>query len=148
MTIVLGLIQAIGLTVGLFRRAIVDRSAFNTITIIIVLTAGTAFLMWLGEQIDAFGIGNGISLLIMAGILARMPLPIIQLYKDFHDAGGLAAMKISGGEASLVNILMLAFLFFAVVTGVVFITLGQRRIPSNLQKYIAEITEDKTNADD
>jgi len=106
------------------------------LTAVLIMTCGTAFLMWLGEQIDAFGIGNGISLLIMAGILARMPLPIIQLYKDFHDAGGLAAMKISGGEASLVNILMLAFLFFAVVTGVVFITLGQRRIPSQSAKHV------------
>ena len=50
MTVVLGLIQAIGLTVGLFRRAVVDQSFFSMITIIFVLTAGTAFLMWLGEQ--------------------------------------------------------------------------------------------------
>ena len=103
---------------------------------VFIMTCGTAFLMWLGEQIDAFGIGNGISLLIMAGILARMPLPIIQLYKRFVEEGGLSGMKISGGDASLVNILMLAFLFFAVVTGVVFITLGQRRIPSQSAKHI------------
>lgn len=101
-----------------------------------IMTCGTAFLMWLGEQIDAYGIGNGISLLIMAGILARMPLPIIQLYKNFHDAGGLSGLKISGGDASLVNMMMLAALFFAVVTGVVFITLGQRRIPSQSAKHV------------
>ena len=70
MTVVLGLIQAIGLTVGLFRRAIVDTSAFNIITIIVVLTAGTAFLMWLGEQINEYGIGNGISMIIFGGIVA------------------------------------------------------------------------------
>lgn len=103
---------------------------------VFIMTCGTAFLMWLGEQIDAYGIGNGISLLIMAGILARMPLPIIKLFKDFHDAGGLSGMKISGGEASLVNMMMLAALFFAVVTGVVFITLGQRRIPSQSAKHV------------
>ncbi|MDO4424559.1 MAG: preprotein translocase subunit SecY [Planctomycetia bacterium] len=103
---------------------------------VFIMTCGTAFLMWLGEQIDAYGIGNGISLLIMAGILARMPLPVIQLYKNFHDAGGLSGMKISGGDASLVNLMMLAALFFAVVTGVVFITLGQRRIPSQSAKHV------------
>ena len=62
LTIVLGLIQATGLTIGLFRRAIVNRSAFSMIVIIMVLTAGTAFLMWLGEQINEYGVGNGISL--------------------------------------------------------------------------------------
>ena len=76
MTVVLGLIQAIGLTVGLFRRAIVDKSAFNIITIIIVLTAGTAFLMWLGEQINEYGIGNGIALILFGGIVERHPSAI------------------------------------------------------------------------
>ncbi len=103
---------------------------------VFIMTCGTAFLMWLGEQIDAYGIGNGISLLIMAGILARMPLPIIQLYADFQSAGGLSGLKISGSEASLVNLMMLAVLFFAVVTGVVYITLGQRRIPSQSAKHV------------
>jgi len=103
---------------------------------VFIMTCGTAFLMWLGEQIDAYGIGNGISLLIMAGILARMPEPIIKLYADFHHSGGLSGLKISGSDASLVNLLMLAFLFFAVVTGVVFITLGQRRIPSQSAKHV------------
>ena len=76
MTVGLGLIQAIGLTVGLFRKAIVDQSAFNMITIIFVLTAGTAFLMWLGEKINEYGVGNGISLIIFAGIVARIPTAV------------------------------------------------------------------------
>ena len=61
MTVVLALVQAIGLTVGLFRKAVVDRSAFSVIVVVLVLTAGTAFLMWLGELINDKGIGNGIS---------------------------------------------------------------------------------------
>ena len=73
MTIILGLVQAIGLTVGLFRNAIVDTSVFSIIVIVLVLTAGTAFLMWLGEQINDKGVGNGISLIICAGIVARIP---------------------------------------------------------------------------
>ena len=58
MTVVLAVIQAIGLTVGLFRRAIIDTSVFSIIVIVLVLTAGTAFLMWLGEKINDNGIGN------------------------------------------------------------------------------------------
>ena len=85
MTVVLGLIQAIGLTVGLFRRAIVDKSAFNMITIIIVLTAGTAFLMWLGEQINEYGIGNGISMLIFGGIVARLPSAVRGVITQVRD---------------------------------------------------------------
>ena len=70
LTIVLALIQAFGLTVGLFRRAVVDQGWFSFAVIILVLTAGTAFLMWLGEQINERGIGNGISLIIFGGIVA------------------------------------------------------------------------------
>ena len=62
------MIQATGLTIGLFRRAIVNQNAFSMIVIITVLTAGTAFLMWLGEQINEYGVGNGISLIIFGGI--------------------------------------------------------------------------------
>ena len=73
LTVVLALVQAVGLTVGLFRKAVVDKSAFSIIVMVLVLTAGTAFLMWLGEQINERGIGNGISLLIFSGIVARIP---------------------------------------------------------------------------
>ena len=73
MTVGLALIQAFGLTIGLFRRAVVDQTWFSLVVIILVLTAGTAFLMWLGEQINENGIGNGISILIFAGIVARIP---------------------------------------------------------------------------
>ena len=79
LTVVLGLIQAIGLTVGLFREAVVDRSVFSIILMILVLTAGTAFLMWLGEQINDKGVGNGISLIIFAGIVARIPVSYTHL---------------------------------------------------------------------
>ena len=73
MTVALALIQALGLTVGLFRQAVATQNWFNFLVIMLILTAGTAFLMWLGEQINENGIGNGISLLIFAGIIARIP---------------------------------------------------------------------------
>jgi preprotein translocase subunit SecY len=98
---------------------------------ILTMTAGTMFLMWLGEQIDEFGIGNGISLLIMAGILARMPAAGLQLLQraDLELAS-------SGTNLGVEDLIVLAAMFVAVVTGVVFITLGQRRIPMQSAKHV------------
>jgi preprotein translocase subunit SecY len=97
---------------------------------ILVMTAGTIFLMWLGEQIDEFGIGNGISLLIMAGILAQMPYAGYELLELVGDKPQL------GGSFGVERLLVLAVVFFAVVAGVVFITLGQRRIPTQSAKHV------------
>jgi preprotein translocase subunit SecY len=100
------------------------------ITAVLTMTCGTIFLMWLGEQIDEFGIGNGISLLIMAGILAQMPGALIGLFQN-------AELQLTGLESlGVETLLVLAFLFVAVVTGVVFITLGQRRIPTQSAKHV------------
>ena len=95
------------------------------------MTAGTMFLMWLGEQIDEFGIGNGISLLIMAGILARMPSAGLELLQQASfDLSG------SGGKIGIAGLIVLAAMFVAVVMGVVFITLGQRRITMQSAKHV------------
>jgi preprotein translocase subunit SecY len=96
-----------------------------------MMTAGTNFLMWLGEQIDEFGIGNGISLIIMAGILANMPGAIYQLVGDSSLELGSAS-----GKLGVEVIILLLVLFAAVVAGVVFITLGQRRIPTQSAKHV------------
>jgi preprotein translocase subunit SecY len=98
---------------------------------VLTMTAGTMFLMWLGEQIDEFGIGNGISLLIMAGILARMPAAGYSLLQQ-------ASIELSGSGTTLgiEDLIVLAAMFVAVVTGVVFITLGQRRIPMQSAKHV------------
>ena len=102
------------------------------ITAVMVMTAGTVFLMWLGEQIDEYGIGNGISLLIMAGIVAQMPGAGISLINNVSlELGGG-----SGGEFGIEMIIVLAAIFLAVVAGVVFITLGQRRIPTQSAKHV------------
>jgi preprotein translocase subunit SecY len=102
------------------------------LTAVATMTCGTVFLMWLGEQIDEFGIGNGISLLIMAGILARMPGALIELV-------GNAKLELRGlnpSEVGVETLIVLVFLFIAVVAGVVFITLGQRRIPTQSAKHV------------
>jgi preprotein translocase subunit SecY len=96
---------------------------------IVGMTAGTVFLMWLGEQIDEYGIGNGISLIIMAGIVSRMPWAINRLLQQVDlridpEAGTI-------GPARLI-FLVAAFIF--VVAGAILITQGQRRIPIQYAK--------------
>ena len=125
MTVVLALIQAIGLTVGLFRKAVVDRSAFSVIVVVLVLTAGTAFLMWLGELINDKGIGNGISLLIFGGIVARIPSGIRSISTAYGDGG-----------ISLVTIILFVIAAVLVTAGVVLIQEGQRRIPVQYAKRV------------
>ncbi|HAD60475.1 MAG TPA: preprotein translocase subunit SecY, partial [Planctomycetaceae bacterium] len=91
----------------------------------LVMTTGTVFLMWIGEQIDEYGIGNGISLLIMAGILARLPLTAGNYLSGFMtEDGGLVG--IGQGTHGIERLLVLAALFVSVIWGVVFITQGQR----------------------
>ncbi|HBO42943.1 MAG TPA: preprotein translocase subunit SecY [Planctomycetaceae bacterium] len=105
------------------------------ITAVVTMTAGTAFLMWLGEQIDEYGIGNGISLLIMAGILARMPGAGWDLIRPIFEKGGLTVGS-SGDQVGVEVLVILAVLFVGVVAGIVFITLGQRRIPTQSAKHV------------
>ncbi|HWL91903.1 MAG TPA: preprotein translocase subunit SecY [Phycisphaerae bacterium] len=94
------------------------------------MTAGTVFLMWLGEQIDEYGIGNGVSLIIMAGILARMPTAVYWVIENASiEVGSEAAM----GPA---KILFLAMAFVGVVAGSILITQGQRRIPIQQAKQM------------
>jgi len=97
---------------------------------VLIMTGGTVFLMWLGEQIDEYGIGNGISLLIMAGIVADMPGALSR----FINA---SSFELTGfGSPGIETYLVLAALFIGVVAGVVFITLAQRRIPTQSAKHV------------
>jgi len=101
---------------------------------VLTMTAGTTFLMWLGEQIDEYGIGNGISLLIMAGILARMPGAGMEILRPMFKNG--IELGSTGGQIGVETLLVLAALFVGVVAGVVFITQGQRRIPTQSAKHV------------
>jgi preprotein translocase subunit SecY len=91
---------------------------------LLILTTGTVFLMWLGEQVDEYGIGNGISLIIMAGIVARMPDAGIWVYQNLSIKGVAQA-----GQMDLPKLLFLAIMFCGVVAGAILITQAQRRIP-------------------
>jgi preprotein translocase subunit SecY len=106
---------------------------------VLTMTAGTVFLMWLGEQIDEYGIGNGISLIIMAGIVARIPAatkilifdPVTGNIKD-----SLFTLGSGTGDISFEKLVLLVTLFVAVVVSVIAISKGQRRIPTQSAKHV------------
>jgi preprotein translocase subunit SecY len=125
MTVVLGLIQAIGLTVGLFKNAVIDKSPFVMITIIMVLTAGTVFLMWLGEQINEYGIGNGISLIIFAGIVDRFPTFIRNTY-----------VQVTEGAISGVAVITFIIVAIMLVMVIILFEQGLRKIPVQYAKRV------------
>ncbi|MFO7886509.1 MAG: preprotein translocase subunit SecY [Desulfobacteraceae bacterium] len=131
-TVVLSVIQGFGISVGLESMTAPGGApivmepgwAFRIITVI-TLTAGTAFIMWLGEQITERGIGNGISLIIFAGIVARMPAAI-----------GNTLRLLSTGEMSVFAILILLVLMLAVIAFIIFMEQAQRRIPVQYAKRV------------
>lgn len=125
-TIVLGAIQAFGMSFWLKNLGVIGNfTFFHVLVIVATLTAGTAFLMWLGEMITANGIGNGISIIIFAGIVANLPSGVIQT---------ISLIKVGG-----VNILAIAaFLVIAVlvIAAIIYINEGQRRIPVQYAKRV------------
>lgn len=133
-TIVLGLIQAFGMSIGFHRGYnMVTEPTVATFTIIaIVLTAGTALLMWLGEQITEKGIGNGISIIIFAGIVAAIPTGISALYDHFFGGAGAA----EGMFLNILFVLLLAIGVVLLIAAVVYVQQGVRRIPVQYAKRI------------
>jgi preprotein translocase subunit SecY len=125
LTVVLAFVQAIGLSVGLFRGALISTDFFSITVIVLVLSAGTAFLMWLGEQINENGIGNGISLIIFGGIISRMPSGI-----------GQTLVKFNAGEVSLISILLFVVFAVIVIVGIVMVQQGTRKIPVQYAKRV------------
>lgn len=134
-TIVLGFIQSFAMSFGFNQMyggsLIKDTSITSYLTIAIVLTAGTAFLLWLSEQITAHGVGNGISIIIFAGIVAAIPNAVNQVF----------AQKIEGaGDQLFINIAILALLvlvLLAVVVGVIYVQQALRKIPIQYAKRVA-----------
>ena len=123
LTVVIAIVQSYGIAVGLegmrgsFGAAVIDPGMFFRLSCVVSLVGGTMFLMWLGEQITARGIGNGISLIIMAGIVANLPSALASLFE-------------LGRTGALSPFFIVAFLFIAagVVMFIVFIERAQRRI--------------------
>ncbi len=131
-TVVLSVIQGFGISVGLESMSAPDGSpivllpgwAFRLMTVI-TLTAGTAFIMWLGEQITERGIGNGISLIIFAGIVCRLPAASVNTVR-----------LLSTGEMGIFAVLILVILMVGVVGFIIFVEQAQRRIPVQYAKRV------------
>ncbi|MEK3955425.1 protein translocase subunit secY/sec61 alpha [Psychrobacillus psychrotolerans] len=134
-TIVLAFVQAIAMSYGFNRMysgsLIKDDGILTYLVIALVLTAGTAFLMWLGEQITAKGVGNGISIIIFAGIAAAIPNAVNQVY----------AQQIEGaGDALFINIVIIILLLLAIIAvtvGVIYVQQALRKIPIQYAKRVS-----------
>jgi preprotein translocase subunit SecY len=134
-TIVLGLIQAFGMSYGFNNIAsgqLIENPGFGTYALIsIVLTAGTAFLMWLGEQITEKGVGNGISIIIFGGIVAGIPTTVNQIYaQQFENAGEKLFLNI-------IIVLLILLAVVAIVVGTIFIQQALRKIPIQYAKKMS-----------
>lgn len=125
-TVVLSIIQGFGISVGLEKMGTVLHPgwAFRLMTVL-TLTAGTAFIMWLGEQITEKGIGNGISLIIFAGIIVRIPVAIGNTFR-----------LLSTGEIGIFLVIILLVFMALVITFIVFVEQGQRRLPVQYAKRV------------
>ncbi|OXS52732.1 preprotein translocase subunit SecY [Cohnella sp. CIP 111063] len=132
-TIILGLIQAFATAIGFNRmyayEMVIDANVATYLMIAIVLTAGTAFLMWLGEQVNEKGIGNGISILIFAAIVASIPKHIRDIYESqFIDSSQLFL--------NIVKMLIILLVIILIIAGVIFIQQGVRKIPVQYAKRV------------
>ncbi len=131
-TVVLSVVQGMGVAVGLESmrgpagELVVPSPGWGfRILTVITLTAGTAFVMWLGEQMSEKGIGNGISLIIFAGIVVNIPNALINTVK-----------LVNAGQLSLFVIIFVLALMFAVIAAIVFVERGQRRLPIHYAKRV------------
>lgn len=124
LTVALAFVQACGMAYGL-KMAINNPGIFSILLIALTLTAGTVFLMWIGEQITARGVGNGISLIIFAGIVSRLP-----------DGLKVIFQYLQAGTVSLLNVILFAAIALAMVVFVIIISEGIRKIPVQYAKRV------------
>ncbi|MGO4870703.1 MAG: preprotein translocase subunit SecY [Roseiarcus sp.] len=120
LTVVLAVFQAYGISIGLEGRAgvVADPGLLFRFSTVLTLTGGTMFLVWLGEQITSRGVGNGSSLIIFAGIVARLPVAVVQLFELGRQ-----------GSISTGLVLAVIVMVFVVVAFIVFMERAQRRVP-------------------
>ena len=123
--VALGLIQAIGILWGMGSSAVESTDLFNYITIFLCLTAGTALMMWIGEQINQKGIGNGISLLIFAGLVAELPGQVISLVS-----------AVIAGDLSILTLVGVILGVLVIITAITYVDQGERRVPVQYAKRV------------
>ena len=124
LTVVLAFLQAIGMSIGL-KAAILNPNPVNILIIAITLTAGTTLLMWIGEQITAQGVGNGISLIIFAGIVAALPKNIGTMYQYLR-----------AGTINYFSVLLFVIIAVAMIVFVIYVEAAYRRVPITYAKRV------------
>ena len=124
LTVALAFIQACGMAYGL-RMAINNPGIGSILLIALTLTAGTVFLMWIGEQMTARGVGNGISLIIFAGIVSRLP-----------DGLKIIFQYLQAGTVNILNVILFAAIALAMIVFVIMISQGIRKIPVQYAKRV------------
>ena len=124
LTVILAFLQAVGMSIGL-KAAILNPNPVNILIIAITLTAGTTFLMWIGEQITAQGVGNGISLIIFAGIVAALPKNIGTIYS-----------YLQAGTINYFSVVLFAVIAVAMIVFVIYVEAAYRRVPITYSKRV------------
>jgi preprotein translocase subunit SecY len=124
LTILLAIVQALGMSLS-YRNLLVEKTAFTIFAVVLIVTAGTIFLMYLGEKITEIGIGNGISLIIFISIVSRIP-----------DAIGSIYQYVQNGTMNVVSLILLVIFIIAATFAVVAVTEGQRKIPIQYAKRV------------
>ena len=123
--VIFALVQAIGMTAWLGNLGIMQGGLLDWVLVVVTLVAGSVAVMWLGEELTDHGIGNGISLLIFAGIVARIPEAILQTWN-----------MVRLGSLSVIGLLLGIVLMIAVVAGCILLQEGQRRLPVQYAKRV------------
>ena len=124
LTVALAFFQAVGMSIGL-KQAILNPNPVSILIIALTLTGGTIFLLWIGEQITANGVGNGISLIIFAGIVAALPKNLGTIYS-----------YLQAGTISYFNAFVFAVIALLMIVFVIYIQEGNRRVPISYAKRV------------
>ena len=121
MTIALSVVESLAMCIGFRNQLILDWNPLNVIVVVAALTAGSAFLMWIGEQIDDKGVGNGISMVLLINILSRIPSDMVTLYENFVAGKTIARATVAW--------IVIAAVIILVTVLVLILNGGERRIP-------------------
>ena len=128
LTIGLAVMESVAMCIGFGNQLILELNALNAITVVVSLTAGSAFLMWLGEQINDKGVGNGISIVLLINILSRIPSDMVTLFENFVSGKTIA-------WATVAWIVIFVIIIFVVVL-VLILNGAERRIPVQYSKKV------------
>ena len=129
LTIVLALIQSVSMAIGFGSNYLLNYTWYNVILVAVIMTAGSALLMWIGEQITDRGIGNGISIILLVNIISGLPTDLMVMYQTFVKGKNIAL-------GILISLLIIALILFLVVF-VIYLQDGERRIPVQYAKRIS-----------